>query len=132
MLERCASFAVSQVGDDRSQESVHGHGPGNTRAWVAGIDAARLLRTAYGSEKSKRADVDLRYGRGRAVTGIAKSSEAGLRRLESYYLRYLGRPLDPAGQSTWLPYMSGAGDFQVPGFIGGSQEYWFRAQVRFP
>ena len=131
-LERGAGVSDLQVGVYSSVESLNVLGGGDTRTWVGGMYAAILLRPASESEKSMWADVALRYGRVRAVTGIAKSSEAGLRRLESYYQRYLGRGLDPAGQATWLPYMSGAGDFQVPGFIGGSPEYWARAQVRFP
>lgn len=131
-LERGAGVPDLKVGVYSSVESLNVLGGGDTRTWVGGMYAAILMRPASESEKSMWADVALRYGRVRAVTGIAKSSEAGLRRLESYYQRYLGRGLDPAGQSTWLPYMSGAGDFQVPGFIGGSPEYWARAQVRFP
>ena len=73
-----------------------------------------------------------RAGRAAAVAGIAKSSESGLSRLTAFYQQYLGRGLDASGIASWLPYMSGAGDFLVPGFIGGSIEYWGRAQTRFP
>jgi hypothetical protein len=52
--------------------------------------------------------------------------------LQDYYLRYLGRGLDPSGLASWLPAMSGRGDFTIPGMIGGSQEYWDKAQIRFP
>ena len=63
------------------------------------------------------------FGRTAAVAGIARSSEAGNRRLKRYYLTFLGRGLDPSGRASWLPSMSGRGDFTVPGMIGGSIEY---------
>ena len=131
-LEGGAGISDLQAGVYSSVESLNVLGGGDTRTWVGGMYSAILGRPASESEKSMWADVALQYGRVTAVNGIAKSTEAGLRRLESYYLQYLGRGLDPAGQSSWLRYMSGAGDFQVPGFIGGSPEYWARAQVRFP
>ncbi|RYV51367.1 SpoIID/LytB domain-containing protein [Pengzhenrongella frigida] len=131
-LERGAGVSDLQVGVYSSQESLNVLGGGDTRTWVGGMYAAILGRPASDSEQSMWADVAFRSGRVTAVTGIAKSSEAGLRRLDAYYQTYLGRSLDPAGASVWLPYMSGAGDFQVPGLIGGSPEYWARAQVRYP
>jgi SpoIID/LytB domain protein len=131
-LERGAGVSDLQVGVYASPESLNVLGGGDTATWVGAMYAALLGRPASDAERAMWADVALRDGRVLAVTGIAKSSEAGLHRLEAYYQTYLGRSLDPAGASTWLPYMNGAGDFQVPGFIGGSPEYWARAQIRFP
>jgi peptidoglycan hydrolase-like amidase len=131
-LERNAGLSDLQAGVYGSQESLNVLGGGDTRTWVGAMYAAILGRPASDAERSEWADVALRDGRVRAVAGIAKSDEAGLRRLDAYYQTYLGRGLDPVGARTWLPYMAGAGDFQVPGFIGGSAEYWARSQVRFP
>ncbi|CAN5365093.1 hypothetical protein BH11ACT1_BH11ACT1_06790 [soil metagenome] len=131
-LEQGAGISDLQVGIYSSQESLNVLGAGDTRTWVGAMYAAILGRPASDAERAMWADVALRDGRVLTVTGIAKSDEAGLRRLGQYYQTYLGRGLDPAGASVWLPYMAGAGDFQVPGFIGGSPEYWARAQIRFP
>ena len=131
-LERGAGISDLQVGVYSSQESLNVLGSGDTRAWVGGMYAAILRRSASAAEQTAWANVALRDGRAKAVSGIAKSPEAGLRRLQAYYLTFLGRGVDAAGVKTWLPYMSGAGDFKVPGFIGASQEYFARAQIRFP
>jgi peptidoglycan hydrolase-like amidase len=131
-LERGAGISDLQVGVYSSQESLNVLGHGDTRAWVGGMYAAILGRPASAAEQAAWAAVALRDGRAKAASGIAKSPEAGLRRLKGFYLTFLGRGVDAAGMKTWLPYMSGAGDFKVPGFIGASQEYFARAQLRFP
>ena len=131
-LERGAGVSDLQVGIYASQESLQVLGGGDTPTWVGAMYAGLLGRAASASEKAEWTQVAATRGRAAAVAGIAKSDEAGLARLSMYYRRYLGRELDPTGAATWLPYMRGAGDFQVPGFIGGSAEYWARAQTRFP
>lgn len=131
-LERGAGVSDLQIGIYASQESLNVLGGGDTATWVGAMYASILGRPAAPSEAAQWTQVALTQGRVRTVTGIAKSSEAGLHRLDAYYVQYLGRHLDPTGAATWLPYMNGAGDFQVPGFIGGSIEYWNRAQQRYP
>lgn len=131
-LERGAGISDLQVGIYASQESLQVLGGGDTPTWVGAMYAGLLGREASAAEKAEWTQVAMTRGRAAAVAGIAKSDEAGLARLSMYYRRYLGRDLDPTGAATWLPYMRGAGDFQVPGFIGGSAEYWARAQTRFP
>lgn len=131
-LEQGAGVSDLQVGVYASQESLNVLGGGDTPTWVGAMYAALLGRPASQGEMAAWTQVALTQGRVLAVTGIAKSAEAGEARLSRYYQVYLGRGLDPAGIQAWLPYMSGAGDFQVPGFIGGSPEYWARSQTRFP
>jgi len=131
-LERGATVSDLQIGVFASQESLQLLGGGDVGAWVAGMYAAILGRPAGGSETAQWAQVAAAHGREAAVAGIARSQESGLQRLGAYYQRYLGRGLDPSGIASWLPEMSGRGDFTVPGLIGGSQEYWNRAQQRFP
>lgn len=130
-MERGATVSELQVGVFASQESLNVLGGGDTRAWVGAMYRGLLGRPAAESEISGWYDVAVRHGRGAAVAGIAKSDEAGLQRLLGYYERYLGRGLDPSGIASWLPSMSGRGDFTIPGLIGGSQEYWNRAQTRY-
>ncbi|MCC2312919.1 SpoIID/LytB domain-containing protein [Cellulomonas xiejunii] len=131
-MERGATVSDLQIGIFASQESLNVLGGGDTRAWVAGMYAALLGRPASAAETAEWAAVAQRQGRGAAVAGIARSPEAGTQRLLAYYQRFLGRGLDPSGIASWLPAMSGRGDFTIPGMIGGSQEYWNRAQARFP
>jgi SpoIID/LytB domain protein len=130
-MEQGATVSDLQIGVFASQESLNVLGGGDTRAWVAAMYMGLLGRPAAESEITGWYDVAVRYGRGAAVAGIAKSDEAGLQRLLGYYERYLGRGLDPSGIASWLPAMSGRGDFTIPGLIGGSQEYWNRSQTRF-
>jgi len=131
-LESGAGVPDLQIGIYASQESLNVLGGGDTGRWVAAMYASILGRPAGSLEVAEWTQVALKQGRVRAVTGIVKATEAGLHRLDGYYQQFLGRSLDPTGAATWLPYMNGAGDFQVPGFIGGSIEYWNRAQERYP
>lgn len=130
-MEAGATVSDLQVGVYASPESLNVLGGGDVRTWVAGMYAAILGRTASPAETAEWAQLAARYGREAAVAGIARSPEAGTLRLQSYYERFLGRGLDPSGLASWLPAMSGRGDFTIPGMIGGSAEYWQRAQTRF-
>jgi SpoIID/LytB domain protein len=132
VLEAGAGVSDFQVGVYASAESLQTLGGGDTRTWVGAMYAALLGRAAVPAEQDLWAQVARTHGREAAVAGIAKSQEAGQRRLAGYYQTFLGRGLDANGVASFLPYMSGAGDFLVPGFIGGSAEYWARSQTRFP
>jgi SpoIID/LytB domain protein len=131
-LQAGATVSDLQIGVYASPESLNVLGGGDVTTWVAAMYSAILGRGASPEEAAMWAQVAARGGREAAVAGIAKSPEAGTRRLQNYYLRYLGRGLDPSGLASWLPEMSGRGDFTIPGMIGGSVEYWDKAQVRFP
>lgn len=130
-MERGATVSDLQIGIFASQESLAVLGGGDVRAWVAGMYQELLRRPAGPAEIDAWYQVAVTQGREAAVAGIARAPEAGMQRLLDYYQRYLGRGLDPAGVATWLPEMAGRGDFTIPGMIGGSQEYWNRAQTRF-
>lgn len=131
-MESGMTVSDLQIGVYASQESLQVLGNGDVGTWVAGMYAAVLGRPAGPSEIASWTNVAKTRGREAAVYGIVKSSEAGLMRLNDYYLRYLGRSIDAAGIASWLPAMSGRGDFTIPGMIGGSQEYWNRSQARYP
>lgn len=130
-LEGGGTVSDLQIGVYGSPESLAVLGGGDLPTWVAAMYAAILGRPASSGETAIWAQVATTSGRTAAVAGIARSPEAGNRRLEGYYLTFLGRGLDPSGRASWLPSMSGRGDFTVPGMIGGSVEYWDRAQLRF-
>ncbi|NTW38270.1 MAG: SpoIID/LytB domain-containing protein [Cellulomonadaceae bacterium] len=130
-MERGATVSDLQIGIFASPESLNVLGGGDTRTWVAGMYQELLRRPASPGEVDEWTRIAQAHGREAAVAGIARSQEAGMQRLLDYYQRYLGRGLDAAGVASWLPAMSGRGDFTIPGMIGGSQEYWNRSQTRF-
>lgn len=113
-----------------SDEAMLNIGHGDLNRWVDGVYRGILGRSAGASEQAVWADVARVQGRPVVVRSIAMSDEAGLRRLTSYYRTMLGRSPDPSGISTFLPMMRGNGDFLLPIEIGGSPEYWLRAQTR--
>lgn len=130
-LEAGATVSDLRIGVYSSAESLAVLGGGDTQAWVAGMYAGILGRPAALAETAAWAQVAAASGREAAVAGIARSPEAGTARLVRYYQTFLGRGLDQSGLDSWLPAMSGRGDFTIPGMIGGSEEYWNRSQLRF-
>jgi SpoIID/LytB domain protein len=113
-----------------SDEALLNLGRGNLGAWVDGVYQGILGRSASASERSYWAGVAGRSDRPTVVRSIAMSDEAGLRRLDGYYATMLQRKPDASGISTYLPQMRGKRDFLLPIEIGGSPEYWMRAQIR--
>jgi SpoIID/LytB domain protein len=119
-----------QVGIYSSAEALEKLGGGDVNAWVGGLYEKILGRTASTSERAFWADIAQRQGRSAVAAAIAQSTEASLRRLNAYYQTFLLRNVDPAGQATFLPLMTGRGDFLIPEALGSSPEYWRRAQSR--
>jgi SpoIID/LytB domain protein len=113
-----------------SDEALLNLGGGDVGRWVDGVYSGILGRPASAAERSYWADVAARSDRPTVVRSVAMSDEAGLRRLDGYYATMLQRSPDHSGISTYLPLMRGNGDFLLPIEIGGSPEYWMRAQVR--
>jgi len=119
-----------QVAIYGSPESLLRLGGGNVEAWVGALYQRILGRTSAASERSYWANVASGQGREAVVAGIARSDEATMRRLTDYYRTFLLRGVDPSGRATFLPMMTGRGDFDVPVHLGSSPEYWWRAQTR--
>jgi len=132
LMEAGMTVSELQIGIYASPESLAVLGGGDTTVWVGAMYKALLGRDAAPSESAAWAQVAATSGREAAVAGIARSAEAGTQRLTGYYMRFLGRGLDASGLASWLPSMPGRGDFTIPGMIGGSAEYWNRAQLRYP
>jgi SpoIID/LytB domain protein len=121
-----------QAGVYGSDESLLVLGGGNLQTWVGAMYQSLLGRTASPSETAAWAVIAQAKGRVTAVSGISHSEEAARVRLTAYYQTMLGRYPDPTGFAGFVPVlMQGRGDILVPEFIGGSQEYWARAQTRF-
>lgn len=121
-----------QAGVYGSDESLLSLGQGDVLRWVAAMYQSILGRPASAAECQWWAQYAAVNGRFAAVAGISHSEEAALVRLNGYYMTMLGRGPDSAGVATFVPVlMAGRGDLTVPVYIGQSQEYWDRSQIRF-
>lgn len=119
-----------QVGIYGSPESLQTLGGGGVDPWVGALYEAILGRPSAASERQFWTDIAARQGRSFVVAAIARSDEACMRRLTVFYQTFLQRDVDPSGRGTFLPMMTGRGDFDVPVNLGSSPEYWSSAQVR--
>ncbi len=119
-----------EVGIYGSPESLQVLGGGDVSTWVAALYTALLGRTAAPSEIQFWTHIASVQGRAAVASGIARSDEASMRRLTVYYQTFLLRDVDPSGRATFLPLMTGRGDFEIPVDLGSSPEYWSRAQTR--
>ena len=129
-LEASRSLTSLQVSIYGSPESLQRLGGGDLRAWAGALYVALLGRTASVSERQYWVDFTSLHGRAAVVASIARSDEAGMRRLTVYYQTFLQRGVDPSGRGAFLSMMAGRGDFDVPLNLGISSEYWNRAQSR--
>jgi SpoIID/LytB domain protein len=119
-----------QVAIYGSPESLQVLGGGDVNSWVGGLYTTLLGRASAPSEREFWTNIAARQGREAVVAAIARSDEATMRRLTVYYRTFLLRDVDPSGRATFLPMMTGRGDFDVPIHLGSSPEYWARAQTR--
>ena len=119
-----------QIGIYGSPESLQTLGGGDLHTWVGALYLGLLGRSSSGSERQYWVDQAALHGRASVVASIARSDEAGTRRLTAYYQTFLQRGVDPSGLGTFLPMMAEQGDFDVPVNLGSSPEYWNLAQSR--
>lgn len=73
-----------------------------------------------------------RYGRSSVTRSIYESVESAQGRIVGLYQHYLGRGIDPSGLATWTPVIRALGDNAIRSGLVQSEEYWLRAQARFP
>src|SRR5665647_3585053 len=126
----CHGHYDLQIGIYGSPEALQTLGGGDLATWVGAMYESILGRSAAASEKQYWADLAAIRGRQAVVAAIARSDEATMRRLTVYYQTFLLRGVDASGRATFLPLMTGHGDFVIPIALGGSPEYWARAQTR--
>ena len=119
-----------QIGIYGSPESLQALGGGDVSTWVGGLYDRILGRGSDASERAFWTGIAARQGRPAVVAAIARSEEATMRRLTVYYQTFLLRGVDASGKATFLPLMTGRGDFDIPIAIASSPEYWARAQTR--
>ncbi|MCV2395835.1 DUF4214 domain-containing protein [Actinotalea sp. M2MS4P-6] len=91
-----------------------------------------LGRTASSGEVSYWADRIGEIGREKAIDDIWFSTEAAERRAAAYYLTFLKRKAEPAGQQFWGQVLLRDGEGAVRAGIAGSDEYAAKAQERYP
>jgi SpoIID/LytB domain protein len=129
-LEAGNGVYALQVGIYSSPEALATLGGGDVATWVGAMYETILGRAAAASEKQFWAGIVASHGRQAVVEAIARSDEATMRRLTVYYQTFLLRGVDASGRATFLPLMTGRGDFDIPVALGSSPEYWARAQTR--
>ena len=115
-----------------SPEFVNRSG-GTAKGYVAGLYQTILGRAA------SQADVDAlapkvgdQAGRTKVTDSIWFSMEAAKYRAGKYYLLFLKRTADPAGQTGWARVLLAQGEGAVRVGIAGSGEYRLLALKRFP
>lgn len=76
----------------------------------------------------------IRRGTGldQVALGFYQSPEKLARRVQALYQQLLGRSAEPGGVAGWSVVVAARGDLTLAANIAGSQEYWNRAQARFP
>ncbi len=70
--------------------------------------------------------------RTKVAYALVQAEESLNRRVTSVYLKLLGRAPDPAGLAGWPPVVAARGDIVLAGVVAASEEYFLRAQDRFP
>lgn len=102
------------------------------RAWVDRMYRATLGRSASAWEQDFWAARIADNGRYSVALGIAGSLEAAHRRLNGYYVLFLGRSKD-SGADVHIPPLlgTGPGDLTIPAALVSSPEYLARATRRF-
>ncbi|SCX51741.1 Uncharacterized conserved protein, contains LGFP repeats [Klenkia marina] len=107
-------------------------GGSSDAAFVNNMYQAALGRSAGSNEVSHWAYVRRQVGPEPVIQAIWGSPEAGMRRVDQAYQYYLGRAAGVSEQQYWLPVVMGSGDERLREEVTVSQEYFLRAQSRFP
>ena len=106
---------------------------GNTNeGYVRRMYASALGREAQPEEVAFWVGQINRLGRDRATDAIWFSMEAALWRAGAYYRTFLKRDPDPEGQMVWAQVLLRSGEGAVRIGIAGSEEYRWRALLRYP
>ncbi|HYI61035.1 MAG TPA: DUF4214 domain-containing protein [Acidimicrobiales bacterium] len=115
-----------------SDEYYRGLGGGTDRTWVAD-----LYRKLLGREGSA-ADLDYwtartaSRGRSSVASSFYQSTESRRTRVHRLYQDLLGRRADSAGLAYWADRIRTLGDLSLAVNLASSDEYFSRAQVRYP
>lgn len=116
----------------QSEEYYVNAGKNNNRDYVSAIYRDLLGREAGASEREGQAAAIARNGRGNFVHSVWMSTEASRYRINAQYVKYLQRPADEGGLSTWVPVIQTKGDNAVRDALFSSGEYLNTAVKRFP
>jgi hypothetical protein len=126
-----AGMPVAQIASAfyASPEYFETTGQSNHRVWVTDLYLKLLFRTpdTSGLNGWVRA-LDAGMQRDELAYGFYQSPETLSVRVNSLYVRFLGRNGEPAGVANWVPFVASEGDLVLAAAIAGSQEYLNRAQ----
>lgn len=125
-VAKVASFFYS------SQEYFDGFGGGTVRGWIEDLYDKLLGRSATGDDLDYwEAQVTSR-GRTRVAIDFYQSAESRTARVQALYQALLGRSASGADASYWAGRIRTEGDVVLASTLASMQEYFTRAQTRFP
>ena len=105
---------------------------GSPDAWVDGAYRELLGRQPDPAGLAGWVAVVKSVGRYRAAVDLSQAQESLQRRVTTVYRVMLARDPDPVGIQGWAPVVAARGDVALYAAVAASDEYFERAQVRFP
>lgn len=119
-----AQIAAAFYASDEYYRSV---GRSDDETWVRDLYRKLLLRQPDADGVRNWVNA-LRGGLPRDAAALAfyQSPETLAVRVDTLYRNLLGRPAEPAGVSTWAPFVRGQGDLVLAAALAGSAEYFSR------
>jgi hypothetical protein len=105
---------------------------GTNEGYVRRMYTSTLGRAPSPSEVAYWVALIGQQGRERVTDAIWFSNEAAMYRAGAYYQTFLKRAPDAAGQATWARVLLTSGEGAVRIGIAGSEEYRWRAVLRYP
>jgi len=125
-VSKVASFFYS--GD----EYYTGIGGGTVRTWIADLSQKLLGRPASEADLDYWEGQVATRGRNRVALDYYQSAESRTDRVQDLFQALLGRPASGADASYWAGRLRNEGDVVLATTLASMQEYFDRAQDRFP
>ncbi len=125
-VAKVASFFYS------SQEYFDGVGGGTVRSWIEDLYTTLLDRPASEDDVDYWEGEVASRGRTRVALDFYQSGESRAERVQRLYQALLGRPASDADATYWAGRIKTQGDLVLASTLASMQEYFDRAQTRFP
>jgi uncharacterized protein DUF4214 len=125
-VAKVASFFYS------SQEYYEGFGGGTVRGWIADLYDKLLGRSASEDDLDYWEGQVSSRGRSRVALDFYQSPESRTARVQKLYQALLGRAASGPDATYWSGRIRTEGDVVLASTLASMQEYFDRAQTRFP
>ncbi len=125
-VAKVASFFYS------SQEYFDGIGGGTVRSWIGDLYTKLLGRAAGEADLDYWEGEVTSRGRSRVALDFYQSAESRTARVQRLFQAFLGRAASGADASYWAGRIRTEGDVVLASTLASMQEYFTRAQSRFP